>query len=96
MNEPPELSDTPPVHARPPLEEAYRRIARLHYALSTADRLDASLHHRTIDDLADILDILDDVLPPRAAPHSESGATRHRRPTTSSSAPASARRDRTL
>jgi hypothetical protein len=48
-----------------PIEEAYRRIAQLHYALSTADRMTNSLHQRAIDDLMDVLEILEPSMPPR-------------------------------
>jgi len=47
----------------PPVEEAYRRIARLHYALSTADSLTDTLHLRAIDDLMDVLEMLEPALP---------------------------------
>ncbi len=50
-----------------PLERAYRRIAQLHYALSVADDLTEVLHHRAIDDLMEILEILEPALPPRAS-----------------------------
>ena len=51
-----------------PLEEAYRRIAKLHYALSVADGVTDALHHRAIDDLMDVLEILEPWMPPRSTP----------------------------
>lgn len=55
-------------NAGSPLEEAYRRLAQLHYALSVADSVTEPLHHRAIDDLMDVLEILEPSMPPRSAP----------------------------
>ncbi len=48
-----------------PLEEAYRRIAQLHYALATTDSLSEQLHQRAIDDLMDVLEMLEPAMHPR-------------------------------
>lgn len=50
---------------RAAVEEAYQRLARLHYALSTADSVSDALHRRAIDDLMDVLETLEQVMPPR-------------------------------
>jgi hypothetical protein len=55
----------------PPVEEAYQRIARLHYALSTADSVTDTLYHRAINDLMDILEMLEPALPSRNSPGSD-------------------------
>jgi hypothetical protein len=57
-------------NADSPLEEAYRRLAKLHYALAVADSVTESLHHRAIDDLMDVLEILEPSMPPRSMPPS--------------------------
>jgi hypothetical protein len=62
------ISEPQAADAVPPIEEAYRRIAKLHYALATADGFSETLHQRAIDDLMDVLEILDRSLPPRPAP----------------------------
>ena len=48
-----------------PIEETYRRVAQIHYALSTADTVDERLHHRAIDELMDILELLEPDMPSR-------------------------------
>jgi hypothetical protein len=59
----------------PPVKEAYRRIARLHYALATADNLTDSLHQRAIDDLMDILEILERSMPPQSGSQADCPST---------------------
>jgi hypothetical protein len=54
------------IQTPPSLEEVYRRVAQLHYALSTADTVTAALHHQTIDDLMNVLEMLEPLMPPRA------------------------------
>ena len=59
------ISELQATDSVPPVEEAYRRIAQLHYALSTADGVSDTLHQRTIDDLMDVLELLEPVIPLR-------------------------------
>jgi len=56
---------TPATSKASPIEEAYRRVAQLHYALSTADAVDEGLHQRAIDELMDILEVLEPAMPSR-------------------------------
>jgi hypothetical protein len=51
--------------ASSPIEEAYHRIAQLHYVLATADAVSDTLHRRAVDDLMDVLEILEPSMPPR-------------------------------
>ena len=60
------LGQTQAPDADSSIEEAYRRIARLHYTLSTADGVTDALHQRTIDDLMDVLELLEPIMPNRS------------------------------
>ena len=63
-------------NAGSPIEEAYRRLAQLHYALAVADSVTEPLHHRAIDDLMDVLEILEPSMPPRSVPPTEKSPTK--------------------
>lgn len=56
----------PAAETAPPLDEAYRRLARLHYAYSTADTISETLHQRTVDDLMDVLELLEPLMTDRS------------------------------
>jgi hypothetical protein len=69
------ISELQAADSVPPVEEAYRRIAQLHYALATADSVTDSLHQRAIDDLMDVLEILESSMPPRSDPQADRSPT---------------------
>ena len=41
------------------LDDVYRRVVELHYALAVADRLDEDLHRRSLEKLMDVLTVID-------------------------------------
>jgi hypothetical protein len=61
-------SGGPAAETAPPIDEAYRRLARLHYAYATADTVSETLHQRTVDDLMDVLELLEPLMANQSTP----------------------------
>jgi hypothetical protein len=65
------ISELQAADSVPPVQEAYRRIAQLHYALATANTVTDSMHQRAINDLMDVLEILETSMPQWQSTHEE-------------------------
>jgi hypothetical protein len=76
MNEDVRGSSMSAASAESPIQETYRRLAQLHYALSVADTVSDKLHHRAINELMDVLEILEPLMPVRQAAHTDGSADR--------------------
>ncbi len=66
MSDRPGSTGGPSANTGPCLDEAYKRLARLHYTITMADAEGEALQRRTINDLMDVLELLEPLVADRA------------------------------